>query len=431
MPRHALDACRTLCGALILGLAPLAAQAQDPATAPLPVATIAPAPGIELPLEVETTGNTGAQAAEFRRFIEGLWPEARARGVSRATFDDAFRDVLPDAKIIALTKKQSEFVRPIWEYVNGAISAQRLQRGAQVAAEWNDALSAAERTYGVPRSVILGIWGMETSYGSFTGNIYVVRALATLTFTGYRAEFFREELLTALQILEQDHINRDTMLGSWAGAMGQTQFMPSSFMKFAVDGNRDGKRDIWASVPDAIASTANYLKQQGWQPGLPWGFEVQLPDGFDFRNLRQGFSAWSGLGVRRVDGRALPRTGEATLFLPGGANGPAFLVTENYNVIKTYNSSDAYALGVGHLGDRVLGGPAIQGTWPTSEPQLDKDQRQEVQQRLATMGFYVGDADGKFGSKTREAVRNFQLKRGLTPDGYANVALLRELRTVR
>jgi hypothetical protein len=184
-------------------------------------------------------------------------------------------------------------------------------------------------------------------------------------------------------------------------------------------------------VPDAIASTANYLKQQGWQPGLPWGFEVQLPDGFDFRNLRQGFSAWSGLGVRRVDGRALPRSGEATLFLPGGANGPAFLVTENYNVIKTYNSSDAYALGVGHLGDRVLGGPAIQGTWPTSEPQLDKDQRQEVQQRLATMGFYVGDADGKFGSKTREAVRNFQLKRGLTPDGYANVALLRELRTVR
>jgi hypothetical protein len=221
------------------------------------------------------------------------------------------------------------------------------------------------------------------------------------------------------------------MLGSWAGAMGQTQFMPSSFMKFAVDGNRDGKRDIWASVPDAIASTANYLKQQGWQPGLPWGFEVQLPTASTSATCGRAFPPGRASGCVGSDGRALPRSGEATLFLPGGANGPAFLVTENYNVIKTYNSSDAYALGVGHLGDRVLGGPAIQGTWPTSEPQLDKDQRQEVQQRLATMGFYVGDADGKFGSKTREAVRNFQLKRGLTPDGYANVALLRELRTVR
>ncbi|MBF9234752.1 lytic murein transglycosylase [Microvirga alba] len=372
-----------------------------------------------------------ASQAGFQRFVQGLWPAAKARGVSRATFDEAFRGVEPDPKIIALTNKQSEFVRPIWEYINGSVSAQRLERGRDMAAQWSKTLDAIERTYGVPRSIVLGVWGMETNFGSFTGSIYVVRALATLAYTRYRGDFFKEELLIALQILEDDHIDRAKMLGSWAGAMGQTQFMPSSFMKYAVDGNRDGVRDIWGSVPDALASTANYLREQGWESGLPWGFEVQLPKGFDFRNLRQGFASWSALGLRRVDGKAIPRSGEATLFLPGGAKGPAFLVTENYNVIKTYNSSDAYAMGVAYLGDRVMGGSPIQGAWPKDEPLLDKDQRQEVQKRLAGLGLYEGDADGKLGSKTREAVRNFQLKRGLIPDGYADLATLRELRAAR
>jgi lytic murein transglycosylase len=372
-----------------------------------------------------------ASDARFQRFVQGLWPAAKARGVSRATFEEAFRGVEPDPKIIALTKKQSEFVRPVWDYINGAISAQRLDRGRQMAAEWTKTLDAVERAYGVPRSVVLGVWGMETNFGSFTGSIYVVRALATLAYTGYRDGFFKEELLTALQVLEENHIDRTKMLGSWAGAMGQTQFMPSSFVKYAVDGNRDGVRDIWASVPDALASTANYLRQHGWEPGLPWGFEVKIPQGFDFRHLRQGFVGWQQLGLRRMDGKAMPRTGEATLFLPGGANGPAFLVTANYDVIKAYNSSDAYAMGVAHLGDRVLGGPPIQGAWPKDEPMLDKDQRQELQKRLAGLGFYQGETDGKFGSRTRDAVRNFQLRRGLTPDGYADLAVLRELRTVR
>jgi membrane-bound lytic murein transglycosylase B len=369
--------------------------------------------------------------AAFGRFVQSLWPAAKARGVSRGTFDEAFRGVEPDSKIIALTRKQSEFVRPIWDYINGAISAQRLERGRQMAAEWSGTLGAVEKTYGVPRSVVLGVWGMETNFGSFTGSIYVVRALATLAYTGYRGEFFREELLTALQILEQNHVDRARMLGSWAGAMGQTQFMPSSFMKYAVDGNRDGMRDIWTSVPDALASTANYLRQQGWKPGLPWGFEVRLPRNFDYRHLNQNFARWQALGLSRVDGKAMPRSGEATLFLPGGAGGPAFLVTENYDVIKRYNSSDAYAMGVAHLGERLMGGPAIQGAWPKDQPMLDKDQRQELQQRLSSLGLYEGDHDGKLGSKTREAVRNFQLRRGLVPDGYADFAVLRELRATR
>ncbi|RDI57134.1 lytic murein transglycosylase [Microvirga subterranea] len=401
---------RSLCSALILGLS------------------------LNLGLGAAGTAPVMAQEASeagFQRFVESLWPAARARGVSRATFDEAFRGVGPDPKIVALTRKQSEFVRPIWDYVNGAISAQRLERGRQMAAEWSKTLAAVERAYGVPRSVVLGVWGMETNFGSFTGSIYAVRALATLAYTGYRGDFFRDELLTALQILEAEHIDRDKMLGSWAGAMGHTQFMPSSYMKFAVDGNRDGVRDIWGSVPDALASTANYLRQHGWKPGLPWGFEVKLPRGFDFRNLRQGFASWEGLGLRRADGKPMPRSGEASLFLPGGARGPAFLVTDNYAVIKAYNSSDAYAMGVAHLGDRLTGGLPIQGAWPKDEPMLDKDQRQELQERLAALGLYEGETDGKLGSKTRDAVRNFQLKRGLIPDGYADVAVLRELRAVR
>jgi membrane-bound lytic murein transglycosylase B len=400
---------RSLCSALILGLS----------------LNFGPG-GVAAPAQAQD-----ASQVDFQRFVQGLWPAAKARGVSRATFDEAFRGVAPDPKIVSLTRKQSEFVRPIWEYINGAISAQRLERGRQMASEWSKTLDAVERTYGVPRSVVLGVWGMETNFGSFTGSIYAVRALATLAYTGYRGDFFKEELLTALQILEGDHIDRNKMLGSWAGAMGQTQFMPSSFMKYAVDGNRDGVRDIWASVPDALASTANYLREHGWQPGLPWGFEVRIPQGFDFRNLRQNFAGWQAVGLRRMDGKAMPRSGEATLFLPGGASGPAFLVTDNYNVIKSYNSSDAYAMGVAYLGDRLMGGLPIQGAWPKDEPMLDKDQRQEIQKRLAGLGFYEGEADGKFGSKTRDAVRNFQLRRGLTPDGYADLAVLRELRAAR
>ena len=372
-----------------------------------------------------------ADTADFRRFVEGLWPEAKARGVSRATFDEAFRGVGPDPKIIALTRKQSEFVRPIWAYIDDAVSAQRLKRGREMAQEWEQTLGRIESAYGVPRSIVLGVWGMETNFGSFTGSIYAIRALSTLAFTRYRGDFFRDELLTALQILEREPIGRDQMVGSWAGAMGQTQFMPSSFMKYAVDGNRDGRRDIWRSVPDALASTANYLREQGWRPGLPWGFEVELPEGFDFRNFRLGFGSWAHLGVRRMDRQPMPKAGEATLFLPGGASGPAFLITDNYAVIKTYNSSDAYAMGVAHLGDRVMGGRPIQGEWPSKERQLDKNEREELQKRLLALGFYSGDADGKLGTKSREAVRNFQLQRGLIPDGYADAAVLRELRAAR
>jgi membrane-bound lytic murein transglycosylase B len=372
-----------------------------------------------------------AKREDFRRFVENLWPDAKARRVSRETFDAAFRGVAPDPKIIALTKKQSEFVQPIWGYLAGAVGGARLSRGREVAERWSAQLDRIERTYGVPRSVVLGIWGMETNFGSFTGSMPVIQSLATLAYTRYRGDFFRNELLVALEMIEQGHVEPAALRGSWAGAMGHTQFMPTSFMQHAVDGDGDGRRDIWSSPADALASTANYLRNHGWQPGLPWGFEVALPEGFDYRNVRQGFAAWSRLGVSRADRQPMPRSGEAMLFLPAGARGPAFLVTENYNAIKAYNSSDAYALGVAHLGDLILGGAAIAGEWPKSDPQLGQIERVEVQKRLATLGHYFGEADGKFGSKTREAVREFQLARGLLPDGYADPAVLKALRGPR
>jgi membrane-bound lytic murein transglycosylase B len=370
-----------------------------------------------------------AASPAFQAFVEGLWPDAQARGVSRATFDNAFRGVVPDPKIGATTGKQSEFVRPVWHYIAGATAPGTVAKGQAAARQWAPVLAGVERTYSVPSSVILALWGLESGYGASTGGVYTIRALATLAFAGNRRELFRQELLAALQILEQDHIARDAMLGSWAGAMGQTQFMPSSFLKFAVDGDGDGRRDIWTSVPDALASTANFMQQKGWDPSLPWGFEVVLPEGFDWRTVSAGFPQWASLGVRRADGRAMPPRGEGGLFLPAGAKGPALLITANFEVIRAYNTSDAYALGVGFLSDRIAGLGPLRASWPVSDPILTLAERAEVQKRLVALALYDGATDGKVGPKSRDSVRRFQLSRGLVGDGYMSPAVLQALRT--
>lgn len=373
----------------------------------------------------------GTPSPSFRVFVAALWPEAQARGVSRAVYDAAFAGVTQDEKVIALTRKQAEFSKPIWEYLASAVSQNRLERGTPLTREWASTLDAIERTYGVDRKVVMGVWGMETNFGSFTGSHYVVRALATLAEARYRGDYFRNELLTALVILQEGHITPDRMEGSWAGAMGQTQFMPSSFMRYAVDFTGDGRRDIWTSVPDALASTANYLKQNGWQPGLPWGFEVKVPSGFRYGRQARSFADWAAEGVRRVDGRPLPAAGEARLFLPAGARGPVFLVTKNFDVIKRYNNSDAYALGVAHLGDRLYGGAPIQAPWPTDQVPLAKHEREELQRHLVRHGYHIGEIDGRIGSQTRDAIFAFQESRGLVADGHADGRLLALLRQTR
>jgi membrane-bound lytic murein transglycosylase B len=384
-------------------------------------------PALTLAKPTKTTQATQG----FSQFIANLWPDAQTAGVSRATFDAAFQGVTPDASIIKLTKGQAEFNKPVWEYLNSATSPDRIRRGAAKGSEWADTLSNVERRYGVDRKVILGIWGMETGYGANTGGIYVIRALATLAHAKYRDNFFRDELLVALKILEEGHIERQNMKGSWAGAMGQTQFMPSSFMKYAVDYNGGGAKDIWTSEQDALASTANYLKSFGWKQGLVWGLEVELPDGFDFkladRKVKRSFAQWAGLGLKPAQDRGMP-TGEAALFLPAGAKGAAFLITDNFNVIKKYNNSDSYALGVALLGDRIGGADPIKGSWPRGTRSLTKVESMEVQRKLAALGYPIEKFDGKLGENSRESIRNFQLKKGMVADGYPSVEVLKALR---
>lgn len=260
--------------------------------------------------------------------MQNLWPLAQARGVSRQTFEAAFAGVTPNPALLKNTKKQAEFVKPIWDYLAGAASGQRIQRGRQMASQYSDVLQQIESRYGVDPYVVLAVWGMETSYGSFTGGQNVIRALATLAFARYRGDFFRDELLTALEILQQGHVSPKAMTGSWAGAMGQTQFMPSSFFKYAVDYDGDGHKDIWTDVPDALASTGNYLAQFGWRRGETWGYEVILPAGYDVSPhdplTMRSFSRWRADGLTRADGEAMPTGGEAALFLPTGLKGPAF-----------------------------------------------------------------------------------------------------------
>jgi lytic murein transglycosylase len=370
---------------------------------------------------------TAGEKEEFRRFIEALWPDAQSAGIGRATFEAAFKGLLPDPKVVALTRKQGEFSRPISAYVTGAVSAARISQGQALAERWRAVLDRVEASDGVPRGVVLAIWASESGYGAASGSFDTIRSLATLAFSGTRKDLFRRELVAALKILDEDHLPREELKGSWAGAMGQPQFMPSSFLAHAVDGDGDGRRDIWRSVPDVLASIAHFFAQSGWKPGLPWGFEVRLPNGIDLSVHGRDLAEWTRMGLTRADGKAFPQSGLGRLFLPAGIEGPAFLVTDNWEAIRAYNTSDAYALAVGVLSDRIAGGPALARPWPTG-PVLNGDERREVHRRLAELGLYSGTPDGKFGAQTREAVRRFQVSRGLLPDGYADQDVLTALR---
>jgi len=381
-------------------------------------------PGPRLPASAKAPASS-----DLRAFIDALRPDALARGVSATTFAAAFDGVTtPDADVLARTRRQGEFARPVWEYLVGAVSPGRIARGQAQATRLAATLAAIEARFGVPRWIVLAFWGVESDFGASAGTVPTVRALATLAQAGFRGTLFRDELLAALTILERGDIAPSGMKGSWAGAMGQVQFLPSSFLAHAVDFDGDGHRDIWGSQADALASVANYLKALGWNPALSWGYAVALPPDFDLTAYRADLSDFARRGVRRIDGAPLPTSGNASLFLPGGLGGPAFLITDNFEVVRAYNTSDSYALAVGHLADRLAGGPSLVAPWPSDAARLDKAGLQALQTELAARKLYAGDADGRAGPKLREAVRRYQIEQGLTADGYATPSLLAHLK---
>ena len=364
--------------------------------------------------------------AGFRSFLAALWPDAQKRGVSRATFDGAIRGIAPDEEVLRLTKSQPEYIRPIGDYLKNRLTANLIAGGKRNAEKWADTLNAVEKKYGVDKEIIVAIWGLETGYGSFSGGKDVIRSLATLAHARYRDDFFRNELLAALEILEQEHITRDKMKGSWAGAMGQAQFIPSSFLKFAVDFSGDGRRDIWSNVPDVLGSIGNYLRQHGWKPGLPWGYEVSIPRDFDYRKSRASFAEWQTLGVRRADSGKFPASGDGILFFPSGASGPGFVVTGNYEAIKRYNLSDAYSLTVAGTANRLRGMDAYRGKWPEVIP-LNREQRIRMQKLMQAKGYPVNNVVGQIDFDLRDQIRILQVKFGLLPDGHPTETFLQRL----
>jgi membrane-bound lytic murein transglycosylase B len=369
-----------------------------------------------------------AEAATFAGFVEGLWPQAAAAGVSRGTFDRAFQGVQPNPRVIELSQRQPEFRKTLGDYVDLRTSNKRVTNGRAAFGEHRATFAAVERHFGVPGEIVCSIWGNETAYGSFKGEHYVIQAMATLAHAGRRSDFFRSEVIAALRILQAGDVPPQAMLGSWAGAMGYVQFMPSSFLRFAVDFSGDGRRDIWHSVPDAMGSAANYLVRNGWTAGVPWGFEVHAPGLPGNRGSRQTIGAWAAQGVTRVSGGPMAGGATAVLWKPAGEAGPHLLLTSNFNVIKRYNNADSYALAVAHLGDRIKGAGRFSKPWPPGEGGLVHAEREEIQRRLNALGFDLGDPDGILGDKSKAAVRSMQSRFGMEPSGEADKAFLERLR---
>jgi membrane-bound lytic murein transglycosylase B len=432
--------------ALLGSLQSATAQLQFPFSLPWSTNSV-PAPAPKPPGASDWSGQPGSSghplmtteailtaAANFSACLEGLWPAAEKRGVTRATFDTYTSGLTPDLRIMDLMDTQPEFTKAFWDYLDLLVSENRIKRGREILAQYRTVFDAVEKAYGVDRHFVTAIWGIESNFGTSGGDRPVVRSTATLACVGRRQAYFRDEFLAALEILNRGDINPDRLKGSWAGAFGPTQFMPTSFKRFAVDFDGDGRRDVVDSIPDLIASTANNLKLDGWMPGQTWGYEVVLPTGFNYL-MADGAKAmpvkdWEKLGVARIGGKAFPRPADrAYLFLPAGANGPAFLMLNNFRVLMKYNPAEAYALAIGHLGDRLRGDPPLVTAWPREERVLTSAERYEMQQHLVRLGFDIGgEPNGRLNAKSRSAIRSFQVSQGLVPDGFATAEMLDRLR---
>ncbi|MCV3269917.1 lytic murein transglycosylase [Roseobacter sp. WL0113] len=418
-------------------LRPVLRPAEQISPAPQPVAVVASAVRPKLRPEQATgpivPATQVASNSGFERWIRGFEQRAGAQGIRASTLQAAFRGVRYDPDVIRRDRNQSEFTKTIWEYLDSAVSDTRIRNGKAALRQHRRTLDAIEAHYGVDKEVVVAVWGLESAYGEYRGTNDIIQSLATLAYDGRRGAFFEEQLIAALKILQNGDTSPRNMTGSWAGAMGHTQFIPTSYLAYAVDFTGDGRRDIWADDPtDALASTAAYLRRFGWVKGQPWGVEVQLPRGFDYaqanRKITRSPAQWAQLGVVGMDGRAVPNYGQGSILLPAGGQGAAFMIFKNFAVIERYNTADAYVIGVGHLSDRIKGGPAIQASWPRGDRALTFAERKEMQQRLTQAGFSTQGVDGRIGPKTIAAVRAYQRSQGLAPDGYASLSLLKRLR---
>src|SRR5215218_7835523 len=384
-----------------------------------------------LGLSIAAAAPAAAQS-DFRACLAGLKGQAVAKGVPGETYDAVTAGVQPDMKILELMDNQPEFKTPIWDYLGFLVDDERVEEGRAAMRRWSAALAQAESRYGVDRHIIAGVWGVESNFGKDIGGRSLIQSLATLSCVPNRRQaYFRGELMATLRIVEAGDIDASRLKGSWAGAFGHTQFMPSTFQRLAVDLDGDGRRDIVDSVPDAVGSTANFLRKAGWSSGQPWGFEVRIPDGYrgpSGRKNKQPLSSWASLGVRRIDGRPLAGDYAAGLLLPAGPNGPAFLVTKNFDALYSYNAAESYGLAIAVLSDRLRGAPGIQTAWPTDDPALSRAERRELQQLLARRGYAVGEPDGKIGQKTRDAIKAVEQQIGISPTGRPGGKVLQALR---
>ncbi len=377
-------------------------------------------------------GGAAPARADWASCLASLRGAAAAKGVSGQTFDQLTAGIEPNPDILKAEAYQPEFKTAVWDYLAGLVDEERVQDGEAAMRENGQALAAAQHRFGVPAHVVTAVWGVESNFGRTLGTKPVIQSLATLScLNSRRPAFYRGELFAALKIVQSGDIDPRDFNGSWAGAFGQTQFMPSTFAGTAVDGDGDGRRDLVHSAADALASTANFLRKAGWQTGVPWGFEVKLPEGYrgaSGRTRKQSLSSWAAQGITRLDGGALGE-GQAALLLPAGPNGPAFLTTRNFDAIYGYNASESYALAIALLSDRLAGRPGLQTPWPVDDPGLSRVDRRELQTRLAQRGYDLqGKIDGVIGDKTREAIVDFQGRSGLKTDGRASVSVLAALR---
>jgi lytic murein transglycosylase len=390
-----------------------------------------PPPPVAAGRSADAQADADPQQNAFERWVMDFRTSARAAGIDEVTLNVAFSDVRYLPRVVELDRAQPEFTRPVWIYLDSAVSPQRVALGQDKWLQFRADIDAAAVRYGVAPEILVAIWGVESNYGSNFGSIPTVDALATLGFDGRREDWARGQLLAALRILQRGDIERSEMMGSWAGAMGQTQFLPSIFLRYAVDADGDGRRDIWGSLADVMASTANFLARSGWQADHPWGVEVRLPPRFDVGRadlaVRQASALWAAEGVQTIDGAPLPQFAEAAVLLPAGAGGPAFLVGPNFQVILRYNNSTSYALAVGLLAQRLAGGPGVQAPWPRDRVALSRQQLTALQTALNQRGFDSGAPDGVMGPNTRGAIRGYQRSAGLPADGYPTLELLQRL----